>query len=58
LTQASNDLEQLKQSVKDLSNVYKSQLELGMIDNDTLTNIHNAILKLKDAIYSLKKQVT
>jgi len=58
LTQASNDLEQLKQSVKDLSNVYKSQLELDMIDNDTLTNIHNAILKLKDAIYSLKKQVT
>ena len=58
MTQAQNDLAQLKQSVKDLSNVYKSQLELDMIDNDTLTNIHNAILKIKDAIYSLNKRVT
>jgi len=49
-SQAENDLEQLKKVVKELANVYKTQVTDEISDNGNLTTLNNAILNVKVAI--------
>jgi len=57
MTQADNDLEQLKQVRKDLANVYKSQAVDSIIDNSNLSTINNAILNVNAVIRWLEAQI-
>lgn len=50
MTQASNDLTQLKEVAKTLANVYKSQVTDNISDNGNLSTINDAILRVKAAI--------
>ena len=50
MTQAQNDLEQLKEVMKTLANVYKTQVTDNISDNGNLSTINNAILNIKNAI--------
>lgn len=50
MTHADNDLKQLKEVVKELANVYKTQVTDDISDNGNLTTINNAILNVKNAI--------
>lgn len=54
--QEDNDLKQLKQCRKDLSNVYKSQVNDEIMDNGNISNLNKAILCLQDVIKWLKEQ--
>jgi len=56
LTQASNDLEQLKKVRNDLANVYKTQACDEMHDNGNLENIHQAIIHVENAILELERR--
>ena len=50
MTQGNNDLEQLKKVVRDLANVYKTQVTDNISDNGNLSTLNNAILNVKCAI--------
>lgn len=50
VSQAENDLEQLKKVVRELANVYKTQVTDEISDNGNLTTLNNAILNVKVAI--------
>ena len=56
MTQASNDIEQLKKALKDLANVYKSQAMDELHDNGNLENIHKAIINVENAILELERR--
>ena len=45
--QEDNDLEQVRKCIKDMSNVYKSQVNDSIMDNGNISVINNVILGLK-----------
>ena len=53
--QEDNDLKQLIQCRKDLSNVYKSQVQDEILDNGNLSELNNAILNINRVIAFLKE---
>lgn len=56
VTQADNDLKQLIECRRTLSNVYKSQVNDGMLDNGNLSELNNAILNINQVIKFLESQ--
>ena len=54
MTEADNDLLQLKQARGILASVYKTQATDKIVDNGNLTQINNAILNLNQAIRGLE----
>lgn len=54
--QEENDIKQLKDVVKQLANVYKSQAIDDKIDNGNLEEIHKAVIHTENAIVVLERR--